>query len=195
MCGKYDDDLDGDINNGGNGIMVMEAEETTAMIDITQFPQIFPNRRPLLKVKALFFLNRILDPDDAEKIRRLLANRMANSKTAHYRRLRLISFLNYVFPKHEDDEDLNIVTGGLLIGLEMLLKRSKRENLLLVTHLMKSDQLLCFRLISQVGSSLRQQIKAFRSWWSLFHYFSPSNTLKETTVDNSQWKRWSNKGH
>ncbi|KAJ4902373.1 hypothetical protein Rs2_16324 [Raphanus sativus] len=79
---------------------------------------------------------------------------MANSKTAHYRRLRLISFLNYVFPKHEDDEDLNIVTGGLLIGLEMLLKRSKRENLLLVTHLMKSDQLLCFRLISQVGSSL-----------------------------------------
>lgn len=63
MCGKYDDDLDGDITNGGNGIMAMEAEETTAMIDITQFPQIFPNRRPLLKVKALFFLNRILDPD------------------------------------------------------------------------------------------------------------------------------------
>ncbi|CAN7131382.1 unnamed protein product, partial [Brassica rapa subsp. narinosa] len=61
---------------------------------------------------------------------------IANSKTDHHRRLRLLSFLNDVLPGREYEETLNIVTGGLLIGLEMLLKQKRRrEKLLLVTYL------------------------------------------------------------
>ncbi|CAN6867472.1 unnamed protein product [Brassica oleracea] len=85
---------------------------------------------------------------------------MANSTTAHHRRLRLLSFLNDVLPGREDEESLNSVTGGLLIGLEMLLKRSRREKLLLVTHLSKSVLLLCHRLISQNTLCLTEELEA-----------------------------------
>ncbi|WZZ23647.1 hypothetical protein YC2023_007048 [Brassica napus] len=61
---------------------------------------------------------------------------MKTMSTDHHRRLRLLSFLNDVLPGREYEETLNIVTGGLLIGLEMLLKQKRRrEKLLLVTYL------------------------------------------------------------